>query len=119
MADAFSIDVGKASGDAPTMEIDQALMSVWPLDIIERFVCPAQIQDVIAGMIDGSIDKAGVSEHFIGVVMTDEVASPAVRDDDERQVLVRPSDNPSPPASDLAEINRSGGWAQGYVRGST
>jgi hypothetical protein len=40
-------------------------------------------------MIDGRNDKTGVSEYLIGVVMADEIATPAVRDDDERQFLVR------------------------------
>jgi hypothetical protein len=39
-------------------------------------------------MIDRRDDKAGVGEHFTGVVMAGEAAGPAVRDHDQRQFPV-------------------------------
>src|SRR5215475_1402248 len=38
-------------------------------------------------MTDRGDDVAGVGEHFGSVVMADEAAAPAVRDDDQRQLL--------------------------------
>src|SRR5262245_28118035 len=38
-------------------------------------------------MTDSSDDETGVREHFIGVVMAGEVATAAVRDDDQRQLV--------------------------------
>src|SRR5208282_2120860 len=38
-------------------------------------------------MIDGSDDKAGIGERLGRIVMADEGAAPAVRDNDERQLV--------------------------------
>jgi len=48
----------EASGDAPTMKSIRRLMSFGPLDVDRKIVGPAQIQDGIAGMIDGCNDKS-------------------------------------------------------------
>src|SRR6267154_450241 len=59
-ADAFSVDAGSKRRRADH-EVDQAFDVVWPLDIDRKIVCPAQIQDVIAGMIDGCNKSTSVS----------------------------------------------------------
>lgn len=38
-------------------------------------------------MIDGGDDKPGVRECLGGIVMADEGAAPAMRDDDQRQLV--------------------------------
>jgi hypothetical protein len=105
-AGAFAVDVGSESGRVDH-EIDQALDVVWPLDVDRKIVCPAQIRDRIAGMIDRSHDKSGVSEHLIGVVMTDEIAPSALGDDDERQFLAEQRTVLNPGQGEFPEIHLS------------
>jgi hypothetical protein len=62
----------------------QAFDVVWPRDVDRKIVGPAQVRACVAGMIDRRDDKAGIGEYFNRVVMADEIARPAVRDDDQR-----------------------------------
>src|SRR5207302_815018 len=55
------------------------------IDPGRQIVRPALIEVGIAGMIDRSDDEAGIGERLGRIVMADEVAAPAMRDDDERQ----------------------------------
>jgi len=58
-----------------------------PLDHHRQVARAAQIGDGIARMIDGSDDKAGIGERLGRIVMADQGAASAVRDNNERQLV--------------------------------
>jgi hypothetical protein len=43
----------------------------------------------LVSRVDGSDDKAGIGERLSRIVMAGEIAAPAVRDDDKRQLVAR------------------------------
>ena len=56
-------------------------------------------------MIDRSDDKPGIGERLGCIVMADEGAAPAVRDDDERQLVAADRTVLYPGHGDVAEVD--------------
>src|SRR5262249_5090430 len=89
-------------------EIDQALDVLRPLDISGQVARTAPIQGVVAGMTEGSEDKTRVGERFAGAVMDGkEVGAPAVRDDDQRQLVAEQRTILHAPQSEIIDMNLS------------
>src|SRR5215472_16161521 len=65
----------------------------------------ARIEGGRARMIDRGDDKTGVGEGLGGVVMAYKVAAPAVRNDDERQLVAMDRAVPYPGDRDIAEVD--------------
>jgi hypothetical protein len=78
-----------AAGDAPSMKFffGQALDVGRPLDEHRQIAGMAHVGSGMAGMIDGGDDEAGIGERLGHIVMADEIAACAMRDDDERQLV--------------------------------
>jgi hypothetical protein len=87
-ADALRIDPGCRRRSAEH-EIDQALDVGRPLDEFRQIAGTAHIQGIIPGMSDPGDDEPGVSERLGCVVMGNRDAAIAMRDHNERQLVVR------------------------------
>ncbi len=77
----FRIDVGRG-GRCAEHEINQALDVGRPLDKNRQIAGTAHIGGGMARMIDLGDDEPGIGERLGHIVMADEVAARAMRDDD-------------------------------------